>query len=108
VPGLRHVHVEHDVPERLGQVLHQAGFRVAVLRASVPALKREQWYEKQIKDRVEVVLDTPNWSRPVSIFFGSDDLLLRNRLFATHLETGFAQVLAYRPEIRCPREVPDL
>lgn len=51
--------VEHDVPERLGQVLHQAGFRVAVLRASVPALKREQWYEKQIKDRVEVVLGHP-------------------------------------------------
>jgi hypothetical protein len=50
---------EHDVPERLEQILRQAGFRVAVLRASVPALKREQWYEKQIKDGVEVVLGHP-------------------------------------------------
>jgi hypothetical protein len=50
---------EHDVPERLEQILRQAGFRVAVLRASVPALKREQWYEKQIKDGVEVALGHP-------------------------------------------------
>ncbi len=50
---------EHDVPERLEQVLRQAGIRVAVLRASVPTLKREQWYEKQIRDGVEVVLGHP-------------------------------------------------
>jgi hypothetical protein len=50
---------EHDVPERLERVLRQAGFRVAVLRASVPALKREQWYEQQIKNGVEVVLGHP-------------------------------------------------
>jgi hypothetical protein len=50
---------EHDVPERLEHVLRQAGFRVAVLRSSVPALKREQWYEKQIRDGVEVVLGHP-------------------------------------------------
>ena len=49
----------HDVPERLEQFLRQADFRVAVLRASVPALKREQWYEKQIKDGVEVVVCHP-------------------------------------------------
>src|SRR6266478_9090726 len=50
---------EHDVPERLERVLRQAGFRVAVLRASVPALKREQWYEKQISNGVEVVIGHP-------------------------------------------------
>lgn len=50
---------DHDVPERLQRVLRQAGLRVAVLRASVPALKREQWYEKQIKEGVEVVLGHP-------------------------------------------------
>jgi hypothetical protein len=50
---------EHDVPERLERVLRQAGFRVAVLRASVPPLKREQWYEKQVRDGVEVVIGHP-------------------------------------------------
>jgi hypothetical protein len=50
---------EHDVPERLERVLRQVGFRVAVLRASVPALKREQWYEKQISNGVEVVIGHP-------------------------------------------------
>lgn len=50
---------EHDVPERLDRVLRQAGFRVAVLRASVPALKREQWYEKQVKEGAEVIIGHP-------------------------------------------------
>jgi hypothetical protein len=50
---------EHDVPERLEKVLRQEGFRVAVLRASVPALKREQWYEQQIRNGIEVVIGHP-------------------------------------------------
>jgi hypothetical protein len=50
---------EHDVPERLERVLRQAGFRVAVLRASVPPLKREQWYEKEVRDGVAVVIGHP-------------------------------------------------
>jgi hypothetical protein len=50
---------DHDVPERLEHILCQEGFRVAVLRASVPALKREQWYEKQIKSGIEVVICHP-------------------------------------------------
>jgi hypothetical protein len=50
---------EHDVPERLEGVLRQAGFRVAVLRSTVPALKREQWYAQRIKEGVEVVIGHP-------------------------------------------------
>ncbi len=50
---------EHDVPERLQSVLQQAGFRVAVLRSSVPTLKREQWYEKQVKEGAEVIIAHP-------------------------------------------------
>jgi hypothetical protein len=50
---------EHDVPERLEQILRQAGFRVAVLRTTVPPLERELWYEKQIKAGVEVVICHP-------------------------------------------------
>ena len=50
---------EHDVPARLDRVLRQAGFRVAVLRTTVPPLKREAWYERQIKEGAEVVICHP-------------------------------------------------
>ena len=46
---------EFDVAVRLESVLRGAGIRVAVLRPSVPTLKRELWYEKQLKAGVEVV-----------------------------------------------------
>jgi hypothetical protein len=50
---------EHDVAARLERVLRQAGLRVAVLRSTVPTLKRELWYEKQLTDGVEVVICHP-------------------------------------------------
>lgn len=50
---------KHDVQERLEGVLRQAGFRVAVLRSSVPTLRRELWYEQQIKQGIEVVICHP-------------------------------------------------
>ena len=50
---------EKDVTLRLETVLQQAGFRVAVLRSSVPTDKREDWYERQLKAGVEVVICHP-------------------------------------------------
>jgi hypothetical protein len=50
---------EFDVAARLESVLRGAGIRVAVLRPSVPTLKRELWYEKQLKRGVEVVICHP-------------------------------------------------
>ncbi len=50
---------EKDVNLRLETVLRQAGIRVAVLRSSVPTDKREDWYERQIKAGVEVVICHP-------------------------------------------------
>lgn len=50
---------EYDVLARLQQVLQNAGFRVAVLRSTVPPLQRELWYEKQVKEGAEVVLCHP-------------------------------------------------
>jgi len=50
---------ERDVTLRLETVLRQEGFRVAVLRSSVPTDKREDWYERQLKAGVEVVLCHP-------------------------------------------------
>jgi hypothetical protein len=50
---------EKDVTLRLETVLLQAGFRVAVLRSSVATDKREEWYERQLKAGVEVVICHP-------------------------------------------------
>jgi hypothetical protein len=50
---------EKDVTLRLETVLRQAGFRVAVLRSSVATVKREDWYERQLKGGVEVVICHP-------------------------------------------------
>jgi hypothetical protein len=50
---------EYDVAGRLERILIQAGFRVAVLRPSVPTLRRELWYEKQVKDGIDVVICHP-------------------------------------------------
>jgi hypothetical protein len=50
---------EFDVAARLESVLRGAGLRAAVLRSTVPTLKRELWYEKQLKEGVEVVICHP-------------------------------------------------
>ena len=50
---------EKDVTLRLATVLQQAGLRVAVLRSSVPTDKREDWYERQLKAGIEVVICHP-------------------------------------------------
>ena len=50
---------KHDVTARLERVLQQAGFHVAVLRATVSTDKREAWYERQLRAGVEVVICHP-------------------------------------------------
>jgi superfamily II DNA or RNA helicase len=50
---------EKDVTLRLQTMLLQAGFRVAVLRSSVPTDKREDWYDRQLKAGIEVVICHP-------------------------------------------------
>ena len=40
---------ERDVNGRLEKILSAAGLRVAVLRASVPTHKREEWYDRQLE-----------------------------------------------------------
>jgi superfamily II DNA or RNA helicase len=50
---------EKDVTLRLETVLRQEGIRVAVLRSSVPTDKREDWYDRQLKAGVEVVICHP-------------------------------------------------
>ena len=50
---------KHDVTGRLERVLQREGFRVAVLRSTVPTDKREAWYERQLRAGVEVVICHP-------------------------------------------------
>lgn len=48
-----------DTTARLKALLDQAGFRTAVLRASVEAEKREDWIFEQVERGVEVVITNP-------------------------------------------------
>ena len=100
---------EKDVNGRLEQVLSAAGLRVAVLRASVPTQKREEWYDRQLESGVEVVVCHPETggdrARSARI---SDALLLPDRLFVAHTSSGQPAVLAYRTETSCTSEVPHL
>lgn len=49
----------HDVTHRLEKVLSGAGFRVAVLRTSVPTDKREAWFTDRLREGVDVVVCHP-------------------------------------------------
>ena len=48
-----------DTSTRLKLLLDEAGFKVAVLRASVEAAKREDWLLEQVDRHVDVVFTTP-------------------------------------------------
>ncbi|MGA9415618.1 MAG: helicase-related protein, partial [Terriglobales bacterium] len=50
---------KHDVTARIQRILNDEGIRTAVLRASVDTSKREAWYERQIKEGVQVVICHP-------------------------------------------------
>jgi len=50
---------EHDVPFRLEQVLRREGFRVAVMRATVPTDRREAWIADRLREGADVVLCHP-------------------------------------------------
>lgn len=49
----------HDVTFRLKQVLEGAGFKVAVMKSSVPTEKREAWYAARVLEGVQVVICHP-------------------------------------------------
>jgi len=50
---------EKDVTMRLQTVLEREGIRTAVLRSSVATDKREDWYDRQLKAGVEVIICHP-------------------------------------------------
>src|SRR5208337_535330 len=50
---------KHDVTARIQRILNDERIRTAVLRASVDTSKREAWYERQIKEGVQVVICHP-------------------------------------------------
>jgi hypothetical protein len=50
---------KRDVTERLESILHREAIRVAVLRSTVPPEQRESWYERQVRQGIEVVICHP-------------------------------------------------
>jgi hypothetical protein len=50
---------KRDVTRRLEAVLAREGTRVAVLTADVPTEKREAWFEKKLREGVQVTISNP-------------------------------------------------
>ena len=73
---------EKDVTLRLQTVLEREGVRTAVLRSSVATDKREDWYDRQLKAGVEVVI-----CHPKLVETGLDLLAFPNLYF---YETGYS------------------
>jgi hypothetical protein len=48
-----------DTTARLKAILDQAGFKVAVLRSTVEAAKREDWLADQVERGVEIIITNP-------------------------------------------------
>jgi hypothetical protein len=48
-----------DTTARLKAILDQAGFKVAVLRSTVEAAKREDWLADQVERGVEIIISNP-------------------------------------------------
>jgi superfamily II DNA or RNA helicase len=50
---------DHDVTLRLKQVIEREGFRVAVMKSTVPTEKREAWYAARSKEGYQVIICHP-------------------------------------------------
>ena len=48
-----------DTTSRLKAILEQSGFKVAVLRSTVEAVKREDWLADQVERGVEIIITNP-------------------------------------------------
>jgi len=73
---------KHDVPARIGKILENAGIRAAILRPTVPTVKREAWYAKKVAEGVEVII-----SHPKLVETGLDLLDFPSLIF---YETGYS------------------
>lgn len=100
---------EHDVAGGLERILGNAGFRVSVLRPTVPTLKREDWYINQIRAGSrrchlpsKIGRDGP---RPPRVSYA---VFLRNRLLPPYFAAGLTEVLAHRAAASRQSEVPCL
>lgn len=73
---------KRDVTARLAAILAKEGLRVAVLRAEVKPEAREAWYEKKVRDGVEIFI-----AHPRLVALGLDLIFAPDILF---YQTGYS------------------
>jgi hypothetical protein len=73
---------KRDVTARLADILSREGLRVAVLKAEVKPESREAWYEKKLREGVEVFI-----AHPRLVTLGLDLLFAPDILF---YQTGYS------------------
>lgn len=52
--------IRTDTQEKLSKLLAEHGYKVAVLTATVPPNKREEWVEKQVQSGIQVLITNPS------------------------------------------------
>ena len=73
---------KHDVTARLERILREEGIACAVLRSQVDTAKREAWYERRLREGIQVVI-----AHPKLVETGLDLLAFPTILF---YETGYS------------------
>lgn len=73
---------KRDVTSRLERILRQAGMSCAVMRSQVDTAKREEWYERRLKEGVQVFI-----AHPKLVETGLDLLFAPTIIF---YETGYS------------------
>jgi len=100
---------KRDVTSRLERVLSQEGIRVSVLTSQVPPDQREAWYERRLRDSMQVCVAHP---RLVSVGMGfavvAFNLLRADWILDLHLAAGKPTILANWSTIECGRSLSNL
>ena len=97
-----------DTTSRLKVLLEQEGFKVAVLRASVDASRREDWIAEQLDRGIDVLITNPELvktGRPAGV---PDHRVPPVRLQRVFAAAGRPALMAHRPEAAGARDLPGL
>ncbi len=90
---------KRDVTRRLQELLRNEGIRAEVLTAETPPEQREAWYERQLRNGMQVCICHPKLVQTgLDLLAFPTHLLRTDRLFDLHLAAGEPAKLAHRPE----------
>ena len=90
---------KRDVTRRLQELLRNEGIRAEVLTAETPPEQREAWYERQLRNGMQVCICHPKLVQTgLDLLAFPTIFFVQTRLLDLHLAAGEPAKLADRPE----------